>query len=374
MELVPQNVLSFFSDSQVENIKSLGASSESKTFLVELKTTSYVLKCFSPDVAISVVPLNEEVTQFLFVNGFEKISRKFLGQNDSTHFESEDGSCWTAQEYIEADQNFDWRECSWTVDHAREAGQVLAWMHLRGVYVEHDLELYQINSAILSKSKISEEFIKERAVNALTSIQSQISSLTNIMQPSELEKHISNLFEELSESTGDLSKFGTMENWLFSAMVLNHGDYHPGNILYKDDVAKAIIDFDYANFNTPAIELGYALFMFANKSKYASSVDASIAKEACSTEMARAFLDGYFHTVRKMESIQNYTFESAFRVLRSRMKLAAVYTLFWVNEQLNRSLAISSESKLDENQAKEVLTCNQEKLDQIAMFCLSSIC
>ena len=370
MKLVPENVLSFFSDSKLEFIETLADSPYCKTFLVTLENATYILKCFPYEVAIRVVPLNEEVTHFLFVNGFDKISRKFLALDDSTHYESEDGRFWTAQEFIQADPPFDWKDCIWTEDHAREAGSVLAEMHLRAVYVEHDLTLYQINTAVLSKSRITEERTVEKALEAMKVIGEQLPDMKKNAQNLKIEKMVEKIFEELAAPSGESAHFGTMENWLLSATVLNHGDYHPGNVLFMDGIIKAVIDFDYASFNTPAIDLGYALFMFANKTKMAGEIDSKLAREAFSEEMARAFLDGYFQTIKKMESVQNYSFEGALKILKPRMKLAALYTLFWVEERLSLHLAQPKEGK---PMSREVLTFNHEKLDKIARFCLSCI-
>lgn len=327
MKLVPENVLSYFSSSKVKGMRLFSKSQNCTTILVELEDFKYVLKKYPPETAFSAIPVNEEALQFLFLNGFDALSRLLLAADQSTNFETEDGSIWVAREYLEADQSFDWTSCTWDEVHCREAGNLLAEMHARGVYVEHDLELLQVNTSVLSHTKLSFDLL-------LNKLESALDSLSTYIEASELEQHrnkvessLKQFIERLADGSGEPSSLGSAENWVFAETVLNHGDIHPGNILFSDDKAVAIIDFDYANFNTPAVELGYALYMFAVKEKRR---EYSATTSICDQVFARAFLDSYFERLKRIENIRNYEFDSMVAILEPRIKLASLYTVFWI--------------------------------------------
>jgi Ser/Thr protein kinase RdoA (MazF antagonist) len=44
--------------------------------------------------------------------------------------------------------------------------------------------------------------------------------------------------------------------------VLVHGDYHPANVLFKNDQVAAIVDLDYCRMANPAFDVAYAMALF----------------------------------------------------------------------------------------------------------------
>src|SRR5207248_2996639 len=41
-----------------------------------------------------------------------------------------------------------------------------------------------------------------------------------------------------------------------------HGDFHPGNLLFRNGTVKAILDYDYVRYEKPLYDLGYAAAIF----------------------------------------------------------------------------------------------------------------
>ena len=60
MQLIPNDVLSYFSSAEVEQVSILARNSTSITYLVELEEFQYVLKKYPVATAYSAVPVNEE--------------------------------------------------------------------------------------------------------------------------------------------------------------------------------------------------------------------------------------------------------------------------------------------------------------------------
>lgn len=118
-----------------------------------------------------------------------------------------DDKFWVAYKFIcpEADQAFDWRIRTWSVEHVQAAARALADFHKHGA---------------------------------------------------------STMAAELAgRDTSALRAASQAEFWYLP--VLNHGDFHPGNILFSKSKPVGIIDFAYACIDSPLLDLGYGALMFA---------------------------------------------------------------------------------------------------------------
>jgi thiamine kinase-like enzyme len=118
-----------------------------------------------------------------------------------------DGARWSLSHFIESDPPFNWTQPEWSVEQTRAAGVALAKWQQFGTRFVHELG-------------------------------------ENVPEQCNLQEH------------GD-------EDTL--PWVLNHGDYHPGNLLFRDNEVCAVLDYEYARMQSPLYDLGYAIVMFAGR-------------------------------------------------------------------------------------------------------------
>jgi Ser/Thr protein kinase RdoA (MazF antagonist) len=73
---------------------------------------------------------------------------------------------------------------------------------------------------------------------------------------------------------------------LKAAEIVVHGDFQPGNVLYRGDSAYGLIDWDYARLDNPLTDLAYGLIMYSANLCLEEAV-------AFNSDLAHEFLQGY---------------------------------------------------------------------------------
>lgn len=129
---------------------------------------------------------------------------------------------WSLHEFIDTDLTFDWTDGGWKADHIRSGAIALKQFHeIAAVVAGKEPELFSVGEA------------KARVEALLACV------------PEDRRSY----FSSFAEATMPWS--------------IAHGDFHPGNLLYRDDDVVGIVDFDYAGPGSPLLDFAYGCVMFA---------------------------------------------------------------------------------------------------------------
>lgn len=204
--------------------------------------------------------------------GLDLIPQLVSTKDDYPWFELE-GSFYSASIYIEADPSLDWSGGALpTVEQCRAAGAGLAAYHkaIEAVTPQLDSGWEFLAGLLLGR-------LRESWSSALRKVDAHLPGDDPIRQIAEsraavLRRRFDEVLQACSEAPG--------------TRALVHGDYHPGNVLYRGDKLVGILDLDYA-YRTPAnYDAGYALYMFCRKRVGAG-------EDRLDDKAAAAFLQGY---------------------------------------------------------------------------------
>jgi Ser/Thr protein kinase RdoA (MazF antagonist) len=109
-------------------------------------------------------------------------------------------------------------------------------------------------------------------------------------------------------------------------LVLNHGDFHPGNLLFRGKEVCAVLDYEYARMHSPLYDLGYAIVMFAGRwePRHDGTIDENLTE---------ALVDGYASQWAKSGQSEDLAIATAARDEKKvfRYKVIACYLLlYWL--------------------------------------------
>ncbi len=238
------------------SIKALKVSSVSGIFSAELDGQAVVIKA----QPIGEGSLNrvwiKEVYDFLLKGEFEAYARPL--PNGNLVDCERDSLLWTMFEYVSSDEQFNWLEGGWNARHCRELGVLLSKLHALNV---SDLELPQ--SSLLGQFDLFPG--DNNFASYLSSSLEAMASRFALSIEQRLLAALDRKFAQCAETVrASCLKTNCFED-LFAGKALVHSDAHFGNVRFRDGKAYALIDFDYAHVNTPAYDLGYALFTATRK-------------------------------------------------------------------------------------------------------------
>lgn len=198
---------------------------------------------------------------------------------------------WMAYKYIcpQADRAFDWRKRTWSLRHVRSAARVLADFHRAG-------------AVVLARSPVSGVVVDSLAA----------------------------------------------ASWCLQ--TINHGDFHPGNLLFVKGTAAALLDFAYAHIGNSMFDLGYGALMFA--ADWSAAEAESVVNTHLASQFARSYClqravdfsggkgggkSGGKDDAQKLEKMENKVIDTA--ALSMAMKDACSYVIAWADTTGNIDIA-----------------------------------
>ena len=218
-----------------------------------------------------------------------------------------------AMEYLEGDEDFDFMQGMWTEAHCTEAGRLLAAMHAVSLPSSLDPLL------LANRPVLSNEYLAGRLKEGLISI-------------GRFSKSGESAEEEADAKVAILLAALKREFPLaMPNMVINHGDVHPGNIIYNQGRALAFIDFDYACAGNPLNDLGYAVFMFG----FANKLDPFREEAGLITARGVALIRAYFEAQSQSFDQERVT-EAEAEALLPYCGLAALHTFIWLASEAEK--------------------------------------
>lgn len=224
-----------------------------------------------------------------------------------------DARLWSMYDFVESRPSFDWTYCQWGVEEASSAGRHLAMFHSASGKVKP--ETLDVGSAAVLDNV---ETWLRAAVGKLAAAVSDSFTLREPLTTS--------LFDNLSDLVRELR---LMER---SDVVLLHGDYHPGNLLYKTatEVA-ALVDYDDLQLGERVQDIAYGALTFAlsTEKEEAAARDQSVVDE----ERLNAFLKAYEEQWRRKSEQEAWKADA----LAGWIRLSAFLIIYWCLDRMSES-------------------------------------
>ena len=209
---------------------------EDTIYRLTTKSKSYVLRHFRTESAEAIKLHN----QFLKWAGVAKypLTQRLIPTREKADFFEHAGRKWWLATFIEAEAVYQWTKPEWSHNDCQYAGTALSGFH-------ETLRLFAKQEKLMSTSSVK-SILPTLEVNL-------IKASANAPQFQEEMHGILRIVRKSLEVIRRGDKRRTQ---------LIHGDFHPGNILYKDARVVAVIDFEYLHIEEPIYDVAYALIMF----------------------------------------------------------------------------------------------------------------
>lgn len=194
-----------------------------------------MLTLLADDAGIAATPKDPDQADELF-----DFAPRMLQAASGNPYALVDGGLWTARNYLEAEETFDWRNLTWRENHCFLAGQTLARFHRWGA---------KMKAASPTKLSCLRPEVDYETV-CIRRLSEQIGDL-----PQAKSAHLIHCLQKALSDAGKTAQS-------YSPI---HGDFHPGNVLFSKGSVRAVIDWDFSRLGDLLFDLAYARLMFAGK-------------------------------------------------------------------------------------------------------------
>lgn len=185
-----------------------------------------------------------ETVKHLRMAGFNQAPGQIETRSGNMFVDLE-GKTFSLHRYLEGEGFIDWMYPGLSEKHINAAGGSLGSLHRAGRTVLDSLDEAVRKELELDFGKLGKDY-----ENTLL----DFSDITGKMV----------LVPQLTGSFyAELERIKEFESQNLKTIV--HGDYHPGNVIFKEGTVKAVIDFDYLQVGHPLRDISYALVTFARK-------------------------------------------------------------------------------------------------------------
>jgi Ser/Thr protein kinase RdoA (MazF antagonist) len=176
----------------------------------------------------------------------------------------DDGRYWTLRPYCEGDRPFNWRHIDWGEKHCAEAGRALAMLHCSGDGANlGQLTIKRLKPTIewekACLDRIRYVFARASEFGVMPGYNLTVASAEAIVG------RLQGRLEQVAEVQTMIEEWLRAHGSKYAWRALLHGDFHPGNLVFKNDRIKAVIDWDYARLDDPLFDLAYARLMFCGR-------------------------------------------------------------------------------------------------------------
>jgi Ser/Thr protein kinase RdoA (MazF antagonist) len=236
----------------------------SNVWRVDAQLGAFCLKRHRPGKPLSRIQFEQDLQGRISQAARNMVPDPMKTLNGSSHFSIDED--WFRLERFVRSQHHAWWRQDWNVDHCRTAGRALRefhrltrgfmqqtpdWLPVSGTACGVSNGAYVAGFGPLGSSVghgMSIALVQARAGVTSQNPQFTESVLACVDACAELLSRSENLIAALPEP---------------AMMLLVHGDYHPGNLLFVGEELKAIVDFEHVHLEDPLFDVGYAALMFA---------------------------------------------------------------------------------------------------------------
>lgn len=234
-----------------------------RSLVVDAKGKHFVLTAESIERSFDDIEQEYLSVDILIERGFDQAVPLLLTVSDKPCYFSE-GRYWTLRPYIESNKPFNWRRKTWNESHCAEAGRVLAMLHCAGDGANLSPGLIKrlkpsVNWQTACLERIRHAFAIASEFGVMPGYNLTVAAAEAIV--GRLQGRVEQVVEVQAMIEEWLRAHGSKYAW----RALLHGDFHPGNLLYRGSAVKAVIDWDYSRLDDPLFDLAYARLMFCGR-------------------------------------------------------------------------------------------------------------
>ncbi|CAN5451579.1 hypothetical protein BH11CYA1_BH11CYA1_36690 [soil metagenome] len=233
------------------------------SLVVDAKGKRFVLTAESTERSFSDIEQEYLSVDILLERAFD-LAVPILLANDGKPCHFTEGRYWTLRPYIESSKPFNWRRMTWNETHCSEAGRVLAMLHCAGDGANLSPGLIKrlkpsINWQTACLERIRHAFAIASEFGVMPGYNLTVAAAEAIV--GRLQGRVEQVVEVQAMIEEWLRAHGSKYAW----RALLHGDFHPGNLLFRGSAVKAVIDWDYSRLDDPLFDLAYARLMFCGR-------------------------------------------------------------------------------------------------------------
>jgi Ser/Thr protein kinase RdoA (MazF antagonist) len=234
-----------------------------RSLIVDAKGKRFVLTAESIERSYDDIEQEHLSVDILIERGFDQAVPLLLAADGKPCFFSE-GRYWTLRPYIESNKPFNWRRMTWNETHCAEAGRVLAMLHCAGDGANLSPGLIKrlkpsVNWQTACLERIRHAFAIASEFGVMPGYNLTVAAAEAIV--GRLQGRVEQVVEVQAMIEEWLRAHGSKYAW----RALLHGDFHPGNLLYRGSAVKAVIDWDFSRLDDPLFDLAYARLMFCGR-------------------------------------------------------------------------------------------------------------
>lgn len=253
------------------------------------------------------------------------VTPRFRRAKDGSYSPDIEGFYWTCQNYYPSETSYIWLDFNCSNIHCSKAGETLGLLHTRSTSIAEqfysDARIETLEHLILetprrlriafskAQSKLlSSDIVGQEQIGSAEVPEDALQSLRALnLRANDIQLRTQALCAELSRIEQQ------------SKLVINHGDYHPGNLIFSAGGISLVCDWEYACAGSSLYDLSYALYLFSFE--FPKSPNAP----PLNNKRMESFLDGYSRNARVNSS--------RMRLLDKYMEYVQIVMMAWLLEQ-----------------------------------------
>lgn len=326
-------------------VVALSRSRPASTFRLETSRGAYCLKRRRQGMPDEQLRLEESLLVQLAEQGFD-MAPPLIPTGAGAYHATIGADRWCLLKFTPADPAFDWRLPTWEKQHSRQAGALTARFH-------HSASRCRLPSFDSPERTSRFAWLSNYMAQGIARL-GQVRQQARQPALSRFSDMESNAL--VASAAAIARRLDDLEKNHRNPPIVLHGDLHPGNFLFRNGQAVAILDFEYLGTGSPALDLGYAYLTFARK-------DAG--KDARWDNHAEEFLSGYLETAASL-GFSSLVFSqltsagSAIDVLAPYMQLSCHIIIAWLLNELAVDASNQEELSLHLSALKRIFELKQD--------------
>ncbi len=267
----------------------------------------FIVKAFRTETTIVQLKKQLQLRRILRSYGFRYLPPVLPSGEDEILLE-EAGRIWSLSMYVPCDAPFDWTGKGWLDEHCVEAARVLAEFHCisyKALTDGLDPDLAPVDVAF---------FVEAWAQCRHKLLRLGCSQSTGSWR--ELAGHENELKMLLDHAISLIAPPS-----ITLPQVIVHGDFHPGNLLFRGGKATTLLDLEYCSLGNPLVDLSYGVMMFFGNETLNNGIN---------VDAASKFVHGYNTALdNQIPWVGWVAHAEGRREFEVRCRLSAFLMLFW---------------------------------------------